>query len=373
MRFESTIFSLTQIRRPAKIFNSIAVAKSGDIFWTDSSSDFDLEDGIFALLANPSGRLFQYNRSTKQNKVLIDELYFANGVALSPTEDFVVVAETAASRVKKYHLSGKKAGQIDVFIDRLPGAPDNLTPDADGIWVPLVMAADKDHPAIFHSAANAPLVRKFAARVLALIELPFKLIETVYPNEHTRWLVHKIGHFETVSVPPRSTIVRVDWNGKIVGSLHGFDKSAPHAAHVLEDGDHLYIGSFQNKFLARVKLPKTYKSGKTAPKVEPKVVTTTTKKPATVTTTTSTTTTTTTTPKPTTTTPKPKATTTTTTTPKPKPKPTTTPKPATAKPSATTAKPKDPAPIHENVADDAKRPKQEKLKVIKKGGAQGEL
>lgn len=359
-----------QVRRPAKIFNSVAVSKSGDIFWTDSSSDFSLEDGIYTALANPSGRLFHYDRSTKKNKVLIDELYFANGVALSPNEDFVVVAETFAARLKKYHLKGVKAGQIDVFIDRLPGAPDNLTPDADGIWVPMPMAADKDHPAVFHSAANAPLFRKFGARLLALIELPFKLIERIYPNVYTRLIVHKIGHFETLSVPPRSTIVRVDWNGKIVGSLHGFDGSASNAAHALEDGDYLYIGSFVNKFLARVKLPKTYKSGKTAPKAEPKVVTTTTKKPAATTTTTTTTT-----PKPTTTTtPKPKATTTTTTT----PKPTTTtpkPKPTTAKPTPTaaTGKPKDPAPIHERIPEDEKRPKQEKLKVIKKGGAQGEL
>lgn len=295
--------------------------------------------------------------------MLIDELYFANGVALSPNEDFVVVAETFAARLKKYHLTGTKAGQIDVFIDRLPGAPDNLTPDADGIWVPMPMAADKDYPAIFHSAANAPLFRKFAARLLALIELPFKLVEKVHPNIYTRSIVHKIGHFETLSVPSRSTIVRVDWNGKIVGSLHGFDGSASNAAHALEDGDYLYIGSFVNKFLARVKLPKTYKSGKTVPKAEPKVTTTTTKKPAATTTTTTTTT-----PKPTTTTttPKPKATTTTT------PKPTTT----TAKPTPTpktTGKPKEPAPIHENIPGDAKRPKEEKLKVIKKGGAQGEL
>lgn len=289
-------------------------------------------------------------------------MYFANGVALSPNEDFIIVAETGAGRIKKYHLTGIKAGQIDVFIDRLPGSPDNLTPDADGVWVPMPLSVGEDNPALFVSLANAPLFRKFAARVLALIELPFKLIENVYPNVYTRYMIHKIGHFETLSVPPRSTIVRIDWNGKIVGSLHGFDRSCSNAAHVLEDGDYLYIGSFVNKFIARVKLPKTYKSGKTEPKAEPKVVTSTTKKPATTTTT----------PKPTTTTtttPKPKATTTTTTTTTPKPT-TTTAKPETAKP---TGKPKEPAPIHENVAEDAKRPKQEKLKVIKKGGAQGEL
>lgn len=338
------------------------MSKSGDIFWTDSSSDFKLEDGVFTLLANPSGRLFQYNRATKQSKVLIDELYFANGIALSPNEEFVVVAETGASRLSRYYLKGAKAGQSDVFIDRLPGAPDNLTPDQDGIWVPLVLAIDADHPGLWQSAANAPLVRKFLARLLALVELPFKLAESVYPNFYTQMIVHKLGHFESLGFQPdRQTILRIDWNGKIIGSLHGFDKSVHGIAHVLEDGDYLYLGSFAQRYLGRVKLPKTYKSAKAAPKVE--ATTTTTKKPQTTTTTT--------TPKPTTTTQKP-------TTTKPPVTTTTTAKPATTKappkPAAKpTQAPKEPAPIHENIPSDTKQPKQEKLKVIKKGGANGEL
>lgn len=328
-------------------------------------------------MANPSGRLFQYNPATKQNKLLLDELYFANGVALSPNEDFIVISETAASRISRYYLKGAKAGQSDVFIDRLPGATDNLTPDADGLWVPLVQAIDSENPALWQSAANAPLVRKFLVRSLALIELPFKVVENIYPNFYTQTIIHKIGHFESLAglAPARQTILRLDWNGKIIGSLHGFDKSVHGVAHVLEHGDYLYLGSFANKYVGRVKLPKTYKSAKVTPKVVSKVEATTQKPVTTTTTPKPTTTTTTTTPKPkqttTTTTPKP-TTTTTTTTPKPTtkaPKPTTT---TTAKP-ATDAPTRKPAPIHENFAEDAKRPTQEKLKVIKKGGAQGEL
>lgn len=250
------------MKRKAGIFNSVAVAKNGDFYWTDSASDFQLQDGVYTLLANPSGRLFHYNRATKQNKMLIDELYFANGVALSPNEDFIVVSETGASRLQRYHLKGSKAGQTDTFIDRLPGATDNLTPDANGLWVPLVIAIDNEHPALWQSAANAPLIRRFLLRVLGLIEAPFKLIESVYPNPYTQYLVHQIGHFESLGNmhPPRTTILRIDWNGKIIGSLHGFDKSVHGIAHVLEDGDYLYLGSYANKYLGRTKLPKSYRT-----------------------------------------------------------------------------------------------------------------
>lgn len=44
------------INRPAKVFNGVTVSKGGDIYWTDSSSDFSIEDLVFATFANPSGR-----------------------------------------------------------------------------------------------------------------------------------------------------------------------------------------------------------------------------------------------------------------------------------------------------------------------------
>lgn len=39
-----------------KIPNSLDVAENGDIFWTDSSTDFSLYDGVYTMLADPSGR-----------------------------------------------------------------------------------------------------------------------------------------------------------------------------------------------------------------------------------------------------------------------------------------------------------------------------
>ncbi|XP_058118983.1 adipocyte plasma membrane-associated protein Hemomucin isoform X2 [Anopheles ziemanni] len=407
------------VNRKAKFFNSVVVARNGDIFWTDSSSDFTLQDGVFAVFANPSGRLFKYDRATGKNKVLLDRLYFANGVALSPDEEFVLVAETMASQIRRYYLKGPKAGTDDIFIDGLPGMIDNLISDAEGIWAPLIQAADNENPSITQMMSSVPLIRKFIIRMLALAELPMRLIHQVVPNVHTQRLIHAIGHFESMSflTPSRQTLVKIGWTGRILGSLHGFDGTVGSVSHVAEMGDYLYLGSPYNKFLARVPLPKipkvevrdvkykpatettvppkaTTTTTTTTPKpvttttttpkpttTTPKpTTTTTTPKPATTTTTTTpkpATTTTTTTPKPATTTTTPKPATSTTTTPKPtttttpKPKTTATPKPSTEKPA--TEKPVDPAPIHEKIPNDTPKPKEEKLKVIKKGGEHGEL
>lgn len=384
-------------------------------------------------------RLFKYDRANNVSKVLLDELFFANGLALSPDEDFIVVAETGAMRLTLYHLKGAKAGQSEVFVEGLPGLPDNLTPDAEGIWVPLIMAADNEHPNGYNMFANFPSIRLFLARLLSLFELPFRLINNAFPNKLAQKFIHFIGHGESMLLlsPKRSTIVRIDWNGNIVGSLHGTDKSAGAISHVLEFNDYLYLGSPFNRFLARVKSPRAgrqpevkvrnvrYEGAGLEASVKPSTASTTTTskpkpaatKPLTTTAppTKTTTTTTTTTPRPTTTTPKPTTTTTkrpttTTTTRKPtttttarppttttttKPKATTTtttttttPKPTTATPKASSATPKiksstttarpaaeqkrvppkDPAPIKEEIPNDTKPPKFDKLKVITKTG-----
>jgi sugar lactone lactonase YvrE len=105
----------------------VAVAKNGDIYWTDSSSDFTIQDGVYSFFANPSGRLIHYSRSGRKNTVLLDKLWFANGLALSPDEDFVVVSETHASRLQKCFLKGAQKGNCEIFVEGLPGMTDNVT------------------------------------------------------------------------------------------------------------------------------------------------------------------------------------------------------------------------------------------------------
>ena len=47
----------------------------------------------------PTGRLLVYDPATRSLEVLLDEVFFANGVALSPDgESFVLVCETYAAR-----------------------------------------------------------------------------------------------------------------------------------------------------------------------------------------------------------------------------------------------------------------------------------
>jgi adipocyte plasma membrane-associated protein len=237
------------------MFNGVAVTKNGDIFFSSSSSEFGMNDGAYSFFVNPSGRLIHFERKTGKLTVILDNLWFANGVALSPEEDFVLVAETHASRITKFYLKGEKKGQTEVFVEGLPGIPDNITPDEDGLWIGLVVSADPQHPMLPQSLTRMPWVRKFIVRILHLIEMPFTFISNVYPNPYTKSIAYSIGSFAAFSFifPPRTTIVRTDWNGKIIGSLHGFDQSVQTVSQVVEFNDHLYIGSPYNDFIAKVK------------------------------------------------------------------------------------------------------------------------
>lgn len=118
--------------------------------------DLPYKKGLLAFL-----RLFRYDRVKKTNEVLLDELSFANGLALSPSEDFIILAETTAMRLRRYYLKGSRAGESEVFVEGLPGWPDNLTADEEGIWVPLSVASDSQNPNLFAVLAPYPRLRSF--------------------------------------------------------------------------------------------------------------------------------------------------------------------------------------------------------------------
>ena len=97
---------------------SVAVSKNGRyVYFTDSSQiavQTDFRDcATFsnaradAVATSCTGRLIRYDTQTRKSEVLLRGLSFANGIALSEDESFLVVAETSAYRLRQYWLTGK--------------------------------------------------------------------------------------------------------------------------------------------------------------------------------------------------------------------------------------------------------------------------
>jgi sugar lactone lactonase YvrE len=130
--------------RELNLCNNAAVARDGTVYFTDSTSRFDLEDYVADLLEHSgTGRLLRRDPDGTVTTVLTG-LYFANGVALAPDESYVVVAQTGAYRLDKVFLTGPKAGTSVILEENLAGFPDNIATGSDGlVWIAMASPRDR--------------------------------------------------------------------------------------------------------------------------------------------------------------------------------------------------------------------------------------
>ncbi|KAM7519996.1 hypothetical protein LguiB_018958 [Lonicera macranthoides] len=207
-----------------KLTDDVDVANDGVIYFSDASYKYGLKELVFDFLeGRPYGRLLSYDPSTKQTTVLVRNLYFANGVAVSPDQKFVVFCETTMRSCKKYYIKGERKGSVDIFIDNLPGFPDNLRYDGEGhYWIAL--AAENSYP--WYVAQKYPFIRK----VIAIIE-------------------------KYVGRPPMEKnggSIAVDLEGKPIAHYH--DPRIPIISSTVKIDDHLYCGSIFNPYIIRLNL-----------------------------------------------------------------------------------------------------------------------
>lgn len=144
-----------------KLTDGVDVAEDGVIYFTDASYKYTLKEFIWDFLeGRPHGRLLSYNPSTKGTKVLLSNLYFPNGVAISPDQNSIVFCETPMRRCRKYYIGGEKKGSVENFVDGLPGMPDNIHYDGEGqYWI--AMASEITFS--WEIAQRYPFIRKVTA------------------------------------------------------------------------------------------------------------------------------------------------------------------------------------------------------------------
>lgn len=222
---------------PIRYANSVAAAKSGRIYFTDSSRRFGAKEwgGTFnasvhdVMEHSATGRLLEYDPATRRIRTVMRDLCFANGVALSMDETRLFVVETCEYRVwivdpTANDLSAKAAPggtpQAKILLSNLPGFPDNLTRGRDGrIWLGLT----KPRGAAVDKLSGQPFLRKVVMR----------LPKSLWP------------------IPPAyGHVIAFDDAGKIVADLQDPSGKYPETTGVLETADRLYIQSLHAKSLA---------------------------------------------------------------------------------------------------------------------------
>lgn len=137
---------------PVTFADNLDVAGNGDVWFSAPTRDHSLAQVALDVWdSRPSGRLLKYDPRTKTASVVLDNLFYANGVALAQDDSFVLVAEFLAFRITRYWLDGEHKGTHDVFVDGLPGYPDNITRTPDGrflvgLSLQRVPGLDKQRP-----------------------------------------------------------------------------------------------------------------------------------------------------------------------------------------------------------------------------------
>lgn len=208
--------------------DDVDVADDGTVYFSDASSKFSLfqhRDDVFEH--RPHGQLLSYDPRTKRVQRELGDLYFANGVAVSGDQSFVLVCETSMYRVTRLWRSGPRKGSRDVFIDNLPGFPDNITFSRDrGIfWLALFAPRDAT-------------------------------VDRLMPHPWLRKVVRRLPTWVQPNPARYAFALGIDLHGRVVHNLQ--DPSPNSFAPITSVREHrgqLYLGSTERDAIGRVPAP----------------------------------------------------------------------------------------------------------------------
>ena len=204
---------------PLAYADDLAVASDGVIYFSDASTKFgalaskgSYEASLLDILEHGGhGRVIAFDPGSRDARVIIEGLNFANGVAISADDRFLLVAETGTYRILRHWLLGPGAGTTEVIVDNLPGFPDNINNGEDGrFWVGLVAPRDSKLDAL----SDKPFLRKVVLR------LPAFLRPAAVPSSH---------------------VIAINGDGDVLTSLQDSAATYPAMTGVCETKQRLYL------------------------------------------------------------------------------------------------------------------------------------
>lgn len=222
---------MTDEGTPIRYANNLDIAPDGSIYFSDASTKFGAQASGGTLQASlldimehgGHGRLLKFDPVAGTTSVVQDGFNFANGVAVDPGGEFVLVAETSEYRVLRIWIDGPQKGTSETLVDNLPGFPDNLNRAMDGtFWVGL---ASPRSP-VLDSISGKPFVRRVVQRLP-----PF-----MRPKEQLYGFV-----------------LRFDREGQILETLQDPDGAYPLTTGAVDGPAGLYVTSLRADYLGWLK------------------------------------------------------------------------------------------------------------------------
>jgi sugar lactone lactonase YvrE len=211
--------------QPMLFVDDVSIANDGTIWFTDASRRWDLEHNLLDFYERrPTGRLLSFRPGQAEPQVRLDGLYFGNGVALGPNENYVLVNETMAYRISRLWLKGPRRGEHDFFAEALPGMPDNLSFDGRMFWVAFVVPRNDGAEV----GNGSPFLRKMFYRVVTGLGIS--------------------------PVVMHGAAIGFDTDGNVVANYQSADGQVGMTTSVHHFGDDLYVGGLVAPYIVRVPL-----------------------------------------------------------------------------------------------------------------------
>lgn len=243
---------------PLTLLNDITFdEKEQALYITQSSTKWNLSYVMVCIFEHDtSGRLLKYNLKTKEVSVVLHDLSLPNGVEISHSGDSLLFAEVNSKKIFRYYIHGEKKGLKEVFL-AVPGEPDNISRSNRGTyWVPVLNARTMDSMTIYDKLADKPLVRKAIIFAHKIIATPISIVMTLLPYDWSKEFAFELqsGRIVADYLPSYGMILEFNENGKILRSYHSPSGAVTHISEILEHNGYLYLGSWRNRYLGRLKL-----------------------------------------------------------------------------------------------------------------------
>ena len=210
---------------PLVFADDVDIAPDGTIWFSEASTRWSVSDSTLdALEGVPTGRLISFHPEHGEPVVHLRDLRYANGVAVTADGQAVLVAETFGYRITRLWIDGPKRGEVDRFVDALPGMPDNVQTDEQGrVWV-------------------------------ALIKERSGLLDALYPRPGLRKVLFRIPHAWLPVPPPIVWFAVYGPDGTRLDSFRA-DDGFGDVTSVTPHGADLWLGSLSMEALGHVPMP----------------------------------------------------------------------------------------------------------------------
>ncbi|CAF0907810.1 unnamed protein product [Brachionus calyciflorus] len=212
--------------KPMKFTNDLDFDQD-TIYFIDTSYERGANDFLFEYLeAQPRGRLFSYNEKTNELNLLLENLYFPNGLQLTPDKNSILINENTMSRILEYFIKGDQKGNTRVFAIT-PGFGDTIRlTERNTLLVPIGVSRINKLFSVLDLLGKYPTIRNIIVKVL------------------------DFGYVLSV-IPKYGLIAEYDLKGNPINSWHDpSNKIISSISTGITHKNKLYLGSLLSDFLS---------------------------------------------------------------------------------------------------------------------------